>query len=55
MVQAQQQEVNPDEGNNVSTTGSLASSSPKISLPEIFKKTENSVVQITSTRPGSDR
>ena len=55
MVQAQQQEVNPDEGNNVSTTGSLASSSQKISLPEIFKKTENSVVQITSTRPGSDQ
>ncbi|MPZ08062.1 MAG: PDZ domain-containing protein [Nitrososphaeraceae archaeon] len=55
IVQAQQQEVNPDEGNNVSTTGSLASTSPKISLPEIFKKTENSVVQITSTRPGSDQ
>ena len=55
MVQAQQQEVNPDEGNNVSTTSSLASSSQKISLPEIFKKTENSVVQITSTRPGSDQ
>ena len=55
MVQAQQQDVNPDEGNNVSTTGSLASSSQKISLPEIFKKTENSVVQITSTRPGSDQ
>jgi S1-C subfamily serine protease len=55
MVQAQQQEANPDEGNNVSTTSSLASSSQKISLPEIFKKTENSVVQITSTRPGSDQ
>lgn len=55
MVQAQQQEVNPDEGNNVSTTSSLASSSQKISLPEIFRKTENSVVQITSTRPGSDQ
>jgi S1-C subfamily serine protease len=55
IVQAQQQEVNPDERNNVSTTGSLASSSPRISLPEIFKKTENSVVQITSTRPGSDQ
>jgi len=55
MVQAQQQEINPDEGNNVSTTSSLSSSSQKISLPEIFKKTENSVVQITSTRPGSDQ
>ncbi|MGH9952677.1 MAG: S1C family serine protease [Nitrososphaeraceae archaeon] len=55
IVQAQQQEVNPDERNNVSTTGSLASSSPRISLPELFKKTENSVVQITSTRPGSDQ
>jgi S1-C subfamily serine protease len=55
IVQAQQQEVNPDERNNISTTSSLASSSPRISLPEIFKKTENSVVQITSTRPGSDQ
>lgn len=55
IVQVQQQEVNPDERNNVSTTGSLASSSPRISLPELFKKTENSVVQITSTRPESDQ
>ena len=30
------------------------SSSPEISLPEIFKRTENSVVQITSTRPGTN-
>jgi S1-C subfamily serine protease len=55
IVQAQQQEVNPDERNNISTTSNLASFSPRISLPEIFKKTENSVVQITSTRPGSDQ
>ena len=31
-----------------------SSSLSDVSLPEIFKKTENSVVQITSTRPGAN-
>lgn len=55
VVQAQQQLSNPDTGDKISTTtNDLSSSSSEISLPEIFKKTENSVVQITSTRPGSN-
>lgn len=55
VVQAQQQLSNPDAGDKISTTtNDLSSSSSEISLPEIFKKTENSVVQITSTRPGSN-
>jgi S1-C subfamily serine protease len=44
-------------GSNISAINNSDLSSPsssEISLPEIFKKTENSVVQITSTRPGSD-
>jgi S1-C subfamily serine protease len=53
VVQAQQQVSDPDEGKKISTTDDLSSSSSEISLPEIFKKTENSVVQITST-PGSN-
>ena len=55
VVQIQQQESAPDNGNNISTTkGRPQSSASEISLPEIFKNTENSVVQITSTRPGSN-
>jgi len=55
VVQAQQQLSKPDAGDKISTTtNDLSSSSSEISLPEIFKKTENSVVQITSTRPGSN-
>lgn len=51
MLRVQQQKSNSNEGTKILTTGSLQS---QISLPEIFKKTENSVVQITSTRPGSN-
>ena len=52
-VKAQQE----PSGSNISAINNSDLSSPsssEISLPEIFKKTENSVVQITSTRPGSD-
>jgi S1-C subfamily serine protease len=49
-----QQESVPDEGNNISTTGSVQSPTSETSLPDIFKNTEDSVVQITSTRPGSN-
>ncbi|MGA7370107.1 MAG: trypsin-like peptidase domain-containing protein [Nitrososphaeraceae archaeon] len=49
VVQAQQQLPNHTEG---AATGDLSSTSLELSLPEIFNKTENSVVQITSTRPG---
>ncbi len=51
MLRVQQQKSNSNEGTKILTTGSLQS---QISLPEIFKKTENSVVQITGTRPGSN-
>jgi len=51
VVQAQQQLPNHTEG---AATSDLSSTSSEISLPEIFRKTENSVVQITSTRPGSN-
>jgi S1-C subfamily serine protease len=51
VLRVQQQKSNSNEGTKILTTGSLQS---QISLPEIFKKTENSVVQITSTRPGSN-
>lgn len=54
VLQVQQQNSDSNEGTKILTTGRLQSSSPQISLPEIFKKTENSVVQITSTRPGSN-
>jgi S1-C subfamily serine protease len=41
---------------NNSAIRNITLSSPSVmSLPEIFKETENSVVQITSTRPGSDQ
>ena len=54
VVQAQQNELDSELDNSVDTTRSTMSSSPEISLPEIFKRTENSVVQITSTRPGTN-
>ena len=54
VVQAQQNELDSELDNSVDTTSSTMSSSPEISLPEIFKRTENSVVQITSTRPGTN-
>lgn len=54
VTQIQQQESVPDEGNNDSTTGSVQSPPSETSLPDIFKNTEDSVVQITSTRPGAN-
>ncbi len=54
VTQIQQQESVPDRGDNISTTGRLQSPPSDTSLPDIFKNTENSVVQITSTRPGSN-
>lgn len=49
-VKAQQ-----ESGNSAINNSDLSSpSSSEMSLPDIFKKTENSVVQITSTRPGSE-
>jgi serine protease Do len=50
------QRLNDNSSNTVSSN-SLLSSGPTleaITLPEIFNKTENSVVQITSTRPDSN-
>ena len=44
----------PNQGNKIGDTDSASSPSAEISLPELFKKTENSVVQITSTRPSSN-
>lgn len=55
-VQAQQESsLAADSSNGAILNSNLSSSSSDMSLPEIFKKTENSVVQITSTRPGSDQ
>ncbi|MGB7633320.1 MAG: trypsin-like peptidase domain-containing protein [Nitrososphaeraceae archaeon] len=56
VVQAQQQQQlsDPNQGNKIGDTDKASSSSAEISLPELFKKTENSVVQITSTRPSSN-
>ena len=55
VVQAQQQQLSdPNQGNKIGDTDSASSPSAEISLPELFKKTENSVVQITSTRPSSN-
>ena len=56
VVQAQQQQQlsDPNQGNKIGDTDSASSPSAEISLPELFKKTENSVVQITSTRPSSN-
>ncbi len=58
-VQAQQESslAADSSSNSVILDSNLSSSSSSsvMSLPEIFKKTENSVVQITSTRPGSDQ
>ncbi len=57
-VQAQQESrLAADSSSNGAMLNSDLSlySSSVMSLPEIFKKTENSVVQITSTRPGSDQ
>lgn len=55
VVQVQQPELATDLDNTgESNAGAVSSSSTEVSLPEIFKKTENSVVQITSTRPGSN-
>lgn len=46
-----------DSSNNsaISNRDLSSPSSSEMSLPDIFNKTENSVVQITSTRPGSDQ
>ncbi len=59
VVQAQQNGLGDDLDNRADSTGAAAgvlpsSSLSDVSLPEIFKKTENSVVQITSTPPGSN-
>ena len=56
VVQAQQQQQlsDPIQGNKIGDTDNASSPSAEISLPELFKKTENSVVQITSTRPSSN-
>ena len=56
VVQAQQRQQlsDPNQGNKIGDTDTASSSSAEISLPELFKKTENSVVQITSTRPSSN-
>ena len=59
VVQAQQDGFGDDLDTRVDSTAAAAgvpssSSLSDVSLPEIFKKTENSVVQITSTRPGSN-
>lgn len=51
-VKAQQE---AGSGSNSLISNSNLSSPSGMSLPEIFKKTENSVVQITSTRPGSEQ
>ena len=54
IVKAQQE--SSSRSNSAINNSDLSSpSSSEISLPEIFKKTENAVVQITSTRPGSDQ
>jgi S1-C subfamily serine protease len=59
VVQAQQNDgFASDLDKSIESTSAAAgvpssSSSSEMSLPEIFKKTENSVVQITSTRPGT--
>jgi S1-C subfamily serine protease len=51
-----QQQLNDNSSNTVSSNSLLSSrpTSGAITLPEIFNKTENSVVQITSTRPDSN-
>ena len=56
VIQAQQQQQlsDPIQGNKIGDTDNASSPSAEISLPELFKKTENSVVQITSTRPSSN-
>jgi S1-C subfamily serine protease len=59
VVQAQQNGLSDDLDNRADSTGTASgvlpsSSLSDVSLPEIFKKTENSVVQITSTPPGSN-
>lgn len=56
LVQAQEQQ-HPGPGieeKNSTTNGLPLTSSSETSLPEIFKRTENSVVQITSTRSRSN-
>ena len=54
IVKAQQE--SSSRSNSAINNSDLSSpSSSEISLPEIFKKTENAVVQITSTRPGLDQ
>src|ERR687897_102831 len=50
-----QQESSSSSNSAINNSDLSSPSSSEISLPEIFKKTENSVVQITSTRPGSDQ
>jgi S1-C subfamily serine protease len=55
-VQAQEQpsSLGNEEKNSTTTNELPLTSSSETSLPEIFKRTENSVVQITSTRPRSN-
>lgn len=50
------QQLNDNSSNTLSSNSLLSSgpTSEAITLPEIFNKTENSVVQITSTRPDSN-
>ena len=50
-----QQESSSSSNSAINNSDLSSPSSSEISLPEIFKKTENAVVQITSTRPGSDQ
>jgi S1-C subfamily serine protease len=50
-----QQESGSSNNSAINNSDLSSPSSSEMSLPEIFKKTENSVVQITSTRPGSDQ
>ena len=50
-----QQESSSSSNSAINNSDLSSPSSSEISLPEIFKKTENAVVQITSTRPGLDQ
>lgn len=53
---AMAQHANESSSNNVSTNSlsSSSSTSKALTMPEIFNKTENSVVQVTSTSPVSN-
>ncbi len=51
---AQQQDENSSNSGSANSSSSSLSNSVASTLPEIFNKTENSVVQITSTSPVSN-